>query len=169
MAQKLRNAVLFNECFVHVVGQWQNDTIPYHWALVERIEENPDIYRAVLKEHSRLCQYLLKTEGHFNVAVAQGQLLAPNDLIIGTFNCCEHGIHNPEFYRGLQELCMQFRHCENEKSIVASLNGTLIEVLCNELVLDKSLGFGEGSYGGYLLCARIKDEDWPWDIDQTDR
>jgi hypothetical protein len=53
--------------------------------------------------------------------------------------------------------------------------GFEVEDLCltdsfmNNLVLDgKWLIAGEDSVEDYFLCAAIKDEDLPWDLDETD-
>lgn len=55
LAKRLRNASLFREAFVHVVGLWDPDKTGRHL-----IGIYPDIERLVLREHASLC----KGHGH---------------------------------------------------------------------------------------------------------
>jgi hypothetical protein len=168
-AQKLRNPVFFRECFIHVVGQWQDLLTT---SQRERLEENSDIFRLIMKEFSEVCKSVIEADHHLMIALARHEIsLGAQVAILENF---DYGIKNPKFYKAVQQIwdLQEVEDADDDAfgtENMSELEDKLRIILQNELVLDNSgCGPGEGGYESYVLCATIRDEDMPWDATQID-
>jgi len=168
-AYKLRNPVLFRECFVHVVGRWEcndDDDEGVSDTQKELIEKNVDIWRLVSSAFGRIRQQLLEVNRSLIIALSrcEFELGAQLDLLESGVS----GAENAKFYKAVLHI-LDLEDVESHSENLEELQGNLREVLMNNLVLDKTgYGSGEGSYEPYFLSADVSDEDMPWDDTQVD-
>lgn len=132
-AQKLRHALLFRECFIHVVGNWGRKSQSPDGL---RIKEDPDIGPLVSSSYIQLCQLVMRVDKEIMLAMIQkddnlsGILshVAPS-IIIGKF-----GTDDPIFYRAIKNVidgrAMPYHF--------GDLNDDLDKLLKNRLFFDKS-------------------------------
>ncbi|KAF8853704.1 hypothetical protein BDZ45DRAFT_694016 [Acephala macrosclerotiorum] len=159
-ARKLRNAELFRECFVHVVGTWVDGPIPKE--SLDILKQEPELLCLISAAHIDLCRTLLEVNQDMFLLIMDLEncesLLkdeGPDDLRRPT--------RNAAYYRRLK------MHVELDYSeYYPQLYKKLDILFKNNLRFDRSgLGAGEGPYQ-YFLCASIKDEDLPWETTELD-
>lgn len=165
VAKKLRNRVLFRECFIHAVGQF---------VLGEKgpLDEDPELFQLVQAQYVCLCQLLLTT--HLDILLVlydARQLLGYEDR--HKISSGLAGLRNREFYKAVfSEIDENITQPVNGLLRAASdrLKDNLSKLLKNNLFLDQGNGLGVASFKDeeYLLCAKIEDDDMPWDLEEFD-
>ncbi len=163
MAKKLRHTALFRECFIHLAGNLHD---------MEYLGEDA----ASLKEDKQL--WLLLTEGHNQV---RGLLLrAHQALIVSTLQRYwspgplpkikdEAPEESAAFFKSLKEQLTNHISRGVDEPHIKQLFVAVDELMRNNLVLDQTgSGSGEGPYKWCFLCTDIRDEDIPWDTEETD-
>jgi hypothetical protein len=169
-AGKLRHKILFREALIWVVGQW---TKPRIEELSDRRLRHVaqyaygDISTMVSKSLSRIIDFGLLSHGSvtWSTKVRRG-ILSSN---------CDEGwtpeelnldfrpeLNLPRFFRNIVDRNDWPESLEVEKLYLTGL-------LKNNLVLNgKWLIAGQRTVEAFFLCAAIKDEDLPWNPEETD-
>jgi len=164
---KLRNKLLFRECFVHVMGPWNN---PRFMNLTEPKLKNLAV-EAQKKLTSRIMdvqieQIALTIAGPLNV---RGQRATGSDfgyeLAVATSRISQDGLDSsgkpfmPCYYRNLYDY--------NFKTHGLKLKEVINPLLKNVLVLDRSgVQAGQGVYKDAFLFFELTEMQLPWDVNQ---
>ncbi|KAG0652444.1 hypothetical protein D0Z07_0338 [Hyphodiscus hymeniophilus] len=161
-AYKLRHPILFRECLIHVVGQWQSITDEQ----MRNLEENIAIYRLIVREVTYNCRMIMEASQKVM------RLLSERCPIqIGREDYPGSGIDNPELLRAVHTGLLKLENPkERHQNIIEVLKADIKGLLTNNLFLDRS-GFAAGEDGPhrfYFLCAYISDEEMPWDAESID-
>lgn len=167
-AYKLRHALLFKECFVHVLGPWSNPRFkklsdPLLRSLAAKSYNA--IFHRVSTTHLQLLQLAADHPSIPPPAKQRGTTigakifdLAPTSLSKGK----DKKIRLPLYFRQCFE--EDFEDCLNEdiEDAQVKIKGILEPLLTNDFVLDKTAVSGKCKFADYFLCCNVKDEDLPW-------
>lgn len=169
-AAKLRHKVLFREALIWVVGIW---TQPQIAGLSDRrlrhLAQNVygEIFTMVFKATSRIIDVGLLARGpsHWLTKVRDGirssnheEQWKAEELDL----CARPQLNLPNFFRNIADM-------DDLPGGFEVDDLCLTDLLMNNLVLDgKWLIPGEDSVEDYFLCAAIKDEDLPWNLEEID-
>jgi hypothetical protein len=163
ICRKETAAVLFRECFVHIIGHWAVDD--EYMTGLDTVEKDPILCGLVTKAYSQLCATLLDV----NQTILLLSIRHPSIIKNGAFMDLDSNLlpaQNAKFYRSLKVEDANHQHEDWEQFATA-----LSRLLGSNLVLDQS-GFGagddEGLYNRSFLCAEISDEDLPWNPSEID-
>lgn len=136
---KLRHRILLADCVCFLAGKWDDETDvssldPILQTVVKRARNR--ICAVLADAHKRiLATLLLRDQSLQSIAAPKGAL--------ATFAL-------PEYYRRISEESNTFR------SHASALLGS-------NLVLERGIdGAGKGKCKNYFLCAKVEDEDLPW-------
>jgi hypothetical protein len=169
-AAKLRHKVLFREVLIWVVGNWTQLQIS---GLSDRrlryLAQNVygEISTMVSKATGIIIDVGLLASGlsHWLTKVRDGIRSSNHEVRWKEKEldlCSRPQLNLPKFVRNIADMDDVPGGFEVEDLC-------LTDSFMNNLVLDgKWLIAGEDSVEDYFLCAAIKDEDLPWDLDETD-
>ncbi|KAH8590988.1 hypothetical protein B0O99DRAFT_598524 [Bisporella sp. PMI_857] len=154
-AAKLRNPVLFRECFIHTVGRWESIQ---NGGLDIDIRQKPEILRLVLIEYIECCKLIMQIDQYLmSMFWEQGNILRQSSLphhdvqLHDLMNGDDYGMKNPGLYH--------------------QINKMLKQLLSSGLVLERTgfrTGEDDGPFRDYFLCAEIDDEAMPFPLDEVD-
>lgn len=155
LAKKLRNPALFRESFVHVVGDYTSNDYDYF---------DEDISRLINREHSNLCQQIMKTQQLLFGPLRRFPTLLSPDMMRQLHSTARPKESAP-FFKNLKVqvdalLDSGYRGAPD----LEDLNDSLADLLANNLVLDQRRSVVED----YFLCANLADFEMPWDQDEVD-
>ncbi|KAF7958335.1 hypothetical protein EAE96_001886 [Botrytis aclada] len=181
LAVKLRSPELFWECMICLVGKWQDSAYQYPIESQSEMPYNPKLANPKLNElaiklHNQICtktsaaqQKILDCCQINSNALEVKNKIEKRYLKKTRLRETEHGFDHdraslPEYFRAFGE----------ESSGVFAL--AVSDILQNRLIFNKSLRAGDNQFSGntyydvqsHFLCAEIKDEDLPWDLNETD-
>ncbi|TVY89683.1 hypothetical protein LAWI1_G003078 [Lachnellula willkommii] len=164
---KLRNKILFKECFIHVMGPWSKPR--FHGLKEQKLKD------LGTQKHMQLCMQIMQTQLGLVVMISTGPMVnwgehsgrqlsaAISDI------ACDYAVTNdngkglivPLYYRLLCRI-------PPGTVLLPKVENLLKPMLKSQLVLDKSgKQAGEGIYMDSFLCFEITDEELPWDVKQT--
>lgn len=172
VAKKLRHAVLYRECFIHLVGLWP----PGHPDLLSQPEIDllkrdkrlwrllsdgyANLNQRILKVHHKLLNLVLRRTISFHALVE----LLPGRLMTDPQESAD----------AFRTLRIELAKLRAEVNMSGNVNleelSTLVDdLMVNNLVLDQTgYDVGEGPFETIFLCADIGDEVMPWDSEETD-
>ncbi|CAG8962365.1 hypothetical protein HYFRA_00014162 [Hymenoscyphus fraxineus] len=171
-AARLRNKLLFKECLIHLTGPWIK---PQYLSLQEPLLKaaGEKAYESILILIAKYHEETLRLTHHSygrNVKVENLQFevseyctmdeINPSLLITGRPKI-EKRLRLPEYYRKL--------YARIGNGLPLSYESILKPLLKSNLRLDRSGELsGKGKYAQFFLCADIRDEDLPWNIQQEE-
>ncbi|TGO45071.1 hypothetical protein BCON_0426g00020 [Botryotinia convoluta] len=180
LAFKLRSPEIFRECMICLVGEWQEkmgdpNKSPPEMLYNPRLT-NPKLNELAIKLHSQICAKICATQQ----AIVYNCQLYPNDIEIKTKigKSYLEKIKSREaeytIYHGRISLPEYFQAFAEESQ--GNFSPAVKDILKNELIFNKFLRAGDIEFPlnlfqeiqSYFLCAEIKDEDLPWDLNATD-
>ncbi|KAF7917924.1 uncharacterized protein EAE98_009952 [Botrytis deweyae] len=181
LALKLRSPELFRECMICLVGRWQDST--HEFPIESQLEmlynpklANPKLNELAIKLHRQIC---VKISAAQRKIVSCCQVNSNALEIKAKVEQCyleriKLGEGEQGVYRGQVSLPEYFQAFGEESSGIFAL--AVSDILKNELIFNKSLRAGDilfpakthDDVQSYFLCAEIKDEDLPWDLNKTD-
>ncbi|KUJ24555.1 uncharacterized protein LY89DRAFT_573119 [Mollisia scopiformis] len=140
-AAKLRNALLFRECLIWVVGP-------------HRTPKYEDLSDQKLRLVARCAHGDISTKDSDNFEAQSDELFK------------DMGQHHSEHGEGLIDYAWWFRDL-NDKCLLHEHD--LLGLLDNKLVLDNMIHTAGGvRFQDHFFCATISDEELPWDVNKTD-
>ncbi|TVY46256.1 hypothetical protein LOCC1_G004347 [Lachnellula occidentalis] len=169
-AYKLRNKLLFRECFIHVMGPW---THPRSELLQEKkLRDLAAATYAKITAQIAAIQYqcLIMTstpptgEGRRRQDLGRefGNMIMRPLLDFQDPVVEDEQLIVPAYYRKLHNL-----GDVESNLLLKKLKALLNPFIKNFLVLDRSgVGAGEGPYKNSFLCFELSDQELPWDIKQ---
>lgn len=178
LAVKLRQPIIFDECFIHAVGT--PGTSGSSWSEVEQLATRSLIRLKTLELREKIGDISLQildvqngchgsgstginaqTERNVCDAVADAAFMSQP---------CISPWNQAEFFRLLYERIIQL---DDEGGRLAPLRGAIQELLENKLRLQFAEDFQtivgkNGRYKEKFLCTTISDEELPWDTNESD-
>ncbi|TGO08202.1 hypothetical protein BTUL_0221g00190 [Botrytis tulipae] len=180
-AFKLRSPELFRECMISLVGRWQQFTRDFPVEgqpemLYNPELENPKLNELAIKLHNEMCIRISATQRQivFCCQVKSNALEIKTKIEKCYLEKMKLRKTEQGFFRGQVSLPEYFQAFGEESSGIFAR--AVSDILKNELIFNKPLRAGDIVFPGktpndvqsYFLCVEIKDEDLPWDLNQTD-
>ncbi|TGO39697.1 hypothetical protein BHYA_0049g00330 [Botrytis hyacinthi] len=181
LAFKLRSPELFRECMICLVGRWQDITGDFPIESQPEMLYNPELTNPKLNElaiklHNQMCIRISATQRQivFCCQVKSNALEIKAKIEKCYLDKMKLRKTEQGPYRGQVSLPEYFQAFGEESSGIFAL--AVSDILKNELIFNKSLRAGDivfpkkkhNDVQSYFLCTEIKDEDLPWDLNQTD-
>lgn len=149
-AKKLRNSVLFRECFIHVVGRWASRGLrasfpdaPSRLTGRERqlIEEDDDVFRLVIDACLDIQTSILDLNNHLLVASVKRDLpLDDFDSGLANNRFGKFPTRNLHFWRDVKKAVdRRIAEDENASPALRVLDADLRFIMTNNLSLDKRM------------------------------
>jgi hypothetical protein len=156
-AKKLRHPILFRECFIHLVS-----TLHGCYSLsLPALRNDKDLWLVLNEGRSSLRNKILRTQ-HFILMICLDKDLEEDLRLDMRDAYCQksYGYCSLRF-RQLLAILDEKKHFKAIRFIE--------ELLQNNLALDRTnFSAGEGPYRERYLCAKLADEDMPWDAAESD-
>jgi hypothetical protein len=163
LAAKLRHPILFREMMVYVVSLWESNRSIWEPAIKDAGLDDvlAKAYHAV--HHLQASVFF----GIFRGAVDDEawrvkvyEVASQLEPLMATKKQMEMGF----FCDRLRDQLTDF-----ESEVKLEVSQMLCALMKNNLVLNKGICMpGYGDYFHQYLCAEVKDEDLPWDLEETD-
>lgn len=153
-AYKLRHSVLFRECLVHVIGLRESMDLNLAYE-EEKLSNTVEVcYGRLCSDLVKVQKGLMKLESSIPHGPSHIQKGMAVTLYVAKISLSKHYRNAlPKFSDHIREL----------------VSPILKPILKNNLTLDSSGdGAGEGIFADRFLCARITDEEMPWDKNAKD-
>jgi hypothetical protein len=164
---KLRNKLLFRECFVHIMGPWSK---PRFMNLME-----PKLKNLGLEAQQKLTSRILDVQLQFTAMSVVGPLLwsgkhgSPytfaTQMAEAAYKIGREGVGPgnklivPRYYRALYDTTFT-EGGEKVKELIEP-------ILKNVLVLENGAQAGQGAYKDSFLYFELTDQELPWNINQN--
>ncbi|KAF7911437.1 uncharacterized protein EAF01_002944 [Botrytis porri] len=181
LAFRLRSPELFRECMICLVGRWQDHTCQYPIESQPEMLYNPKLTNRKLNElaiklHNQICIKVSATQRQivFHCQVKPNALGIKAKIERSYLDKMKRRETEKGVYGGQVSLPEYFQTFGEDSSGIFAL--AVSDILKNELIFNKSLRAGDILFPGktqndiqaHFLCAEIKDEDLPWDLNETD-
>jgi len=170
-AMKLRNPILFRECFTHVVGLWRGIK---EKGDEPRFKESPALWHLIIREYTDSCKFIMDVNQQLMYTFLDNSFPNIERVNKESLLSKKYGTENPQFYRKIYPIIDSDYNSQSgewSSDHMKELERTLRPLLSSSLRLDKSMfsaGDSAGPFRDYFLCAFIEDKDMPWDSDQID-
>lgn len=164
VAKKLRHTVLFRECFIHLVGNLQDED--YLGDTVLNLKNDKELWLLLTEGYARMCQLLLKAHQAFVISTVQ-RYWSPQQPLPKIRD--EAPEESAAFFKALKEQLQGQIARGVEDLHIRNLHAAVDKLMINNLVLDQTgYGSGEGPYKWCFLCADVPDDEMPWNPNETD-
>jgi hypothetical protein len=170
----LRHSVLFRECYVHCVGNF-ND-LQLFSDDIELLKKDDVLWNLLCAGHAKLeRKILLANQAMFSLMKVDEYWPMDWDAVRSKVLEGAEPDKTCVFYQALRQqlrarpASIVHRDPEGVRRGRQNLFAALDKLLENNLVLDQSgYNVGEGPYGSSFLCAKIADEEMPWNSEDVD-
>ncbi|KAE9371385.1 hypothetical protein N431DRAFT_545647 [Stipitochalara longipes BDJ] len=154
-AKKVQHAVLFTECFIHLVAIL-HDTNAYLWLLLN-------------EGKCRLHQMILRAQQMVMTCLIQGDLRLDLDTMSYDPEHDDPEDCVPFFREILQRDAREQEAREHGARWARDFYEPIDGLMKNNLALDQTgFGAGQGLYKYSFLCTHLADEDMPWETTDFD-
>lgn len=162
-AKKLRHAVLFRECFIHLVANFHDSLYAEN---LTALQDDKDVWLLLNQRVSHLRKMILEAQHEVLMASIQGYLQTDLYALV-TDNFREDPEKSANFLRRVYERGDEVLQSDYED--MESTFPPIERLLRSNLALDQTgFGTGEGPYKYNFLCTELPDEDMPWDSTEVD-
>ncbi|TVY78172.1 hypothetical protein LSUE1_G004187 [Lachnellula suecica] len=166
---RLRNKLLFRECFVHVMGPWSKPR--YHNLKEQKLKDlaaraEADLKSRLLEIQLQLVVLSMNSKNTLDYGPGfQAGSEFRDDMITAISQSSLLGKDNKLLLAGYYRCLFQHEYKRFDRGEKAKL--LLKPLLGNKLVLDRSgVNAGEGKYSDSFLCFELSDAELPWDVNQ---
>lgn len=158
IAVKLRHEVLFRETVVFLAGNWTNEGTTVDFMPLDKKVKRVvlDSRRTIDSKVARVLEELLRHQKKDPIVAKQLSRLSEN-----------RAVTLPSIISRIYHGCDDSQFGEDDLRIMISDLDLMEE--CTVVAWSRELGSsGSGCYKNYFLCARVSDDDLPWDHTQKD-